>query len=442
MPTGLIVEDNADDLLALADLFREKGFSTETAGDLDRARRLLARGLPEVALINERVGGDAALDMLNDLDPGGIMEIYLMSDCRSIETATRAMQLGVSDYFEKPVDRDRLGAHLDDLVYEIDCAGDGDAVRKNARGLLIGESSGMRRLYRMIRKSAPSKASILVVGESGTGKELVARTIHELSNRARCELVSVNCSAIAGELTESELFGHEKGSFTGAARQHKGFFERAAGGTLLLDEISEMDPALQAKLLRALERDTIRRVGGEKEIGTDVRIIAATNREPDEAIGDGQLREDLYYRLAQFPIRVPPLRDRGDDIELLARHFVEQQNDSSGARKSLDDDVLEAFRLYDWPGNVRELRNAIVHGYLLAGDTLRPEDMPEPIRAAVDGTSASGSPGVGAPMVQVEQQHILKTLDHFEGNKKKTAEALGISVKTLYNRLKQYRDAD
>lgn len=442
MATGLIVEDNVDQLLTLADLFHEKGFATETAEDLGSARKLLARRLPEVVLINERVAGEAALDMLADLDLGGVMELYLMSDCRSIESATRAMRLGVSDYFEKPVDRDRLAAHLDNLVEEIECAGDNDAVQKNARGLLVGESPGMRRLYRLIRKSAPSKASILVVGESGTGKELVARTIHELSDRAHRELVTVNCSAIAGELTESELFGHEKGSFTGAAGQHKGFFERATGGTLLLDEISEMEPGLQAKLLRALETHAIRRVGGEKDIATDVRVIAATNREPEQAIRDGQLREDLYYRLAQFPIRVPPLRDRGDDIERLARHFVEQQNDSSGGRKMLHDDVLEAFRLYDWPGNVRELRNAIVHGYLLADDTIRPEDMPEPVRAAVDGTSASGAPGVGAPMVQVERQHILNTLDHFEGNKKKTAEALGISVKTLYNRLKQYRDAD
>jgi len=442
MPTGLIVDDNTDEVLALSEVFRQRGFSVETAGDLDSARTVLSRRMPEVAILDERVGGEDTLAMLADLDLSGVVDIYLMSDNRSVEAATRAMQLGISDYLPKPVDSQRLAAHLDDLVEEIQRAGDGEAVGKSARGLLIGEARNMQRLYRMIRKAAPSGATILLVGESGVGKELVARSIHELSDRAHRELVTVNCSAIAGDLTESELFGHEKGSFTGATAVHKGFFERAHGGTLLLDEISEMDTALQAKLLRVLESSAVRRVGGEKDIPIDVRVIAATNRDPEDAIRDEQLREDLYFRLAQFPIRVPPLRDRGDDIGLLAQHFLDSCNETAGAAKVFGDDVLEAFRLYEWPGNVRELRNAVIHGHLMAGDTIRNEDLPEPLLDFLDGRDRTARPGVAAPISEVEREHILQALEHFEGNKKKTAESLGISLKTLYNRLKQYADED
>ena len=281
---------------------------------------------------------------------------------------------------------------------------------------------------------------MLIIGKSGTGKELVMRLIHDLSPRSEGELVTVNCSAIARELMESELFGHTKGSFTGAASSHRGFFERAAGGTLFLDEITEMDIALQSKLLRALESGHIRRVGGEKDTAVDVRVIAATNVDPIEAVRDGLLREDLYYRLAQFPLHVPPLRERGNDLELLCNYFLQQQNEEAGIEKSFSEDVAEALRLYDWPGNVRELRNAIIHGHLVAGTVIELDDLPEQIRDVVRGDRAS-STGIGASIADVEREHILATLEHYGGDKKKAAETLGISLKTLYNRLNEYEDS-
>jgi transcriptional regulator with PAS, ATPase and Fis domain len=278
---------------------------------------------------------------------------------------------------------------------------------------------------------------VLITGESGVGKELVALTIHSLSELAACDIVTVNCTAIARDLMESELFGHTKGSFTGATQDHTGFFERASGGTLFLDEIGEMEIGLQAKLLRALESGRIRPVGGERDVAIDVRVIAATNQEPHEAMREGKLREDLFYRLAQFPIQVPPLRKRGDDIDLLADHFLAERNAATGIDKTLDDDVREAFRMYHWPGNVRELKNAVMQSHILAGNVIRLGDLPEELTAAGVGGE---TPPPGAPISEVERRHILKTLDYFDGDKKKAAETLGISLKTLYNRLNEYSD--
>lgn len=348
------------------------------------------------------------------------------------------MRLGVSDYLDKPVDMDHLSQNLRELSDDFNKAVEDDTVLKNARGLLIGETPPMKRLYRLIRKCAPSDASILITGESGAGKELVARTIHDLSERRGNQMVSVNCSAVPSELMESELFGHRKGSFTGATKNHRGFFERASGGTLFLDEITEMDPALQAKLLRVLEVNKIRPIGSEKDLDIDARIIAATNQDPVQAVDDGQLREDLYYRLAQFPLHVPPLRDKADDILLLAEYFLKQQNKDTGIEKSFSQDVRDVFLLHDWPGNVRELRNAVIHGHLLAGETIQVDDLPDGIPSSMPRSGQIVRISVGTPLVEVERRHILSTLAHFEGDKKKTAELLGISLKTLYNRLNKY----
>lgn len=438
MATALIVDDNMDDLLQIADVFRDNGYSVETAQALDRARDCLLKHMPEIAVFNEAVDGKSSLDLLEQLDLSRVMEIYLLTSKPNVRQATRAMRVGVSDYFGKPLDTDRLAANLRQLQDELDRDPD-DTIFKNARGLMVGESPPMQRLYRMIRKCAPSDASVLVSGESGVGKELVAVTLHNLSERAAYDMVTVNCTAIAHELMESELFGHKKGSFTGATKNHRGFFERASGSTLFLDEIAEMDIGLQAKLLRALETGRVRPVGGETDIAIDVRVIAATNREPNEAMEQGQLREDLFYRLAQFPIRVPPLRERGDDIDLLAAHFLASQNAETGVEKSLSDDVHEAFRLYDWPGNVRELRNAVIQSHLLAGSSIELEDIDDKIRLGISG-GGRGSLAAGAPLREVERYHILQTLECFDGDKKKAAESLGISLKTLYNRLNEYRE--
>ena len=436
MSTALIVHDSMDVLLALADVCRDNGYSVETAQDLSRARDLLLKDMPEVAIFSDTVGGDSSLDLLEQVDVSRVMEIYLVSDDRSVGQASRAMRVGVSDYFGEPVDTERLAANLQDLTIDISCEV-GDSIAKDARGLIVGESPPMQRLYRMIRKCAPSDASVLITGESGVGKELVALTIHSLSELAACDIVTVNCTAIARDLMESELFGHTKGSFTGATQDHTGFFERASGGTLFLDEIGEMEIGLQAKLLRALESGRIRPVGGERDVAIDVRVIAATNQEPHEAMREGKLREDLFYRLAQFPIQVPPLRKRGDDIDLLADHFLAERNAATGIDKTLDDDVREAFRMYHWPGNVRELKNAVMQSHILAGNVIRLGDLPEELTAAGVGGE---TPPPGAPISEVERRHILKTLDYFDGDKKKAAETLGISLKTLYNRLNEYSD--
>lgn len=438
MPTALIVDQDMQNLLSLADVFRANGYTAETAQDLKHAREILLKRMPEVALFDERVEDECTLDLLEQVDMAEVVEIYLMSESRSVRSASRAMRLGVSDYLDKPVDKEHLGLNLRELNDEFNKNTEDDTVSKSGRGLLIGETPPMKRLYRFIRKCAPSDASILLTGESGAGKELVARTIHDLSNRSSEQMITVNCSAVPKELMESELFGHKKGSFTGATSNHRGFFERAAGSTLMLDEITEMDPSLQAKLLRVLEANKIRPIGGEKDIDVDVRIIAATNQDPVDAVDDGRLREDLYYRLAQFPLHVPPLRDKADDILLLAEHFLAEQNEASGVGKSFADDVADAFLLHDWPGNVRELRNAVIHGHLLAGDEITVEDLPDGIPSSMPRTGQSVRVSVGTPLAEVERRHILSTLAHFEGDKRKTAEALGISLKTLYNRLNKY----
>jgi DNA-binding NtrC family response regulator len=439
MPVALLVDNDSETLASLATVFREHGYTAEIAQSLERAREILLDRLPEIAMLDEHVGGENSLAMLEELDLAPVIEIYLMSDARSVGSATRAMRAGVTDYFEKPVDEQRLATNLDELERARQEPGDEAPVSKDARGLLIGESKPMQRVYRLIRKCAPTDAYVLVSGDSGTGKELVAQTIHLLSERRAGPFVPVNCSAVPADLIESELFGHRKGSFTGATRDHEGLFELATGGTLFLDEITEMSPDLQAKLLRVLETGTVRPVGGAEDIVVDARVVAATNKDPQESVDSGVLRDDLYYRLAQFPMHLSPLRERGDDIVLLAQHFLDEHNESSGVTKTFSEEAVDALRQHDWPGNVRELRNAVLHGHLLAGSEIEPDDLPDGMPSAVTGDGPYLRIGIGAPLDEVQRRYTLSTLAHYNGNKKRTAEVLGISLKTLYNRLKTYR---
>lgn len=439
MSTALIVDDNAETLVRMANIFREHGYSAETSQSISAARESLLRRMPEVALLNETVDGQSTLDLLLQLDLSRVIELYLMSENATLNVATRAMQVGFSDYFEKPIDESRLKRNLEALSIERSGAGKADqAADKSGQGLLVGDSPPMQRLVRLIRKVAPDDAAVLLAGESGTGKELAAQTLHALSARVDSPFVALNCSAVPAELMESELFGHVKGSFTGATRNHRGIFRRANGGTLFLDEITELSAPLQAKLLRVLETYTVIPVGGEKEVKVDVRIVSATNRDPQEAVEDGTLREDLYFRLAQFPVRVPPLCERGADIELLAEHFLSEQNKERGLSKRFSSKVLEVFNVHGWPGNVRELRNVVIHGHLLAGDEINTEDLPEhlPQSGAVSGSGFRTQ--IGMSLAEVERKHTLATLAHFGGDKKEAARVLGISLKTLYNRLHRY----
>ena len=440
MPHALIVDNDIENVLTLSEVFRECGYSPETAGSLPQAREALSRHTPEIAILNEDVDGDDTLKLLETIDLSPVTEIYLMSDKPTARIAPRAIRIGASDFFRKPVNTDRLARNLRDLSNELSAVATRQRSPAAGGDTLVGASKAMQRLNRLLRKAAPGDASIFLAGESGSGKELVARTIHQLSNRAQNDFVSLNCSALSPGLLESELFGHKKGSFRGATRDHRGYLQRASGGTLFLDEITEMNAGLQAKLLKVLESNEVRPVGGEKEIAVDARIITATNIEPEEAVERGRLREDLYYRLAQFPIRVPALREREGDVVLLAVHFLNECNAQTGQKKTLSIRARQALQAYDWPGNVRELRNAILHSHLLAGSEIRLEDLPGRVSSSNPGDGDYIRLYVGTPLAEIERRTILSTLEHYEGDKKKTAEVLGISLKTLYNRLKLYKE--
>lgn len=304
-------------------------------------------------------------------------------------------------------------------------------------GAMLGASASMQKLYGAIRRVAPTDASVLLLGESGTGKELAAQTIHDLSPRCDKPFLPINCGAIAPQLIESEIFGHEKGSFTGAERQHRGYFERASGGTLFLDEITEMPIELQVKLLRVLESGSFMRIGGHQQLKTDVRIVAASNRDPQAAVAEGALRLDLYHRLNVFPLEIPPLRERRDDIALLARHFIGELNQAHHTDKSITPEALSVWTEHDWPGNVRELRNYLQRAFILADCIIDSAPAKSP--------PASTAPNdrivpivVGTSLADADRQLIFATLKRCGGVKKQTADILGISLKTLYNRLEEY----
>ncbi|HDY85664.1 MAG TPA: sigma-54-dependent Fis family transcriptional regulator [Methylophaga sp.] len=306
-------------------------------------------------------------------------------------------------------------------------------------GSLLGSSAVMHKLYRLIRRVSQTDANVFLIGESGCGKEVAARTIHEQSERANEPMVSVNCAALATDLVESELFGHEKGAFTGAVNQHIGFFEQGGKGTLLLDEITEMPLALQSKLLRVLESGEFRRVGSDVVKQSNVRIIAATNREPEAAIEAGFLREDLYFRLAHFPINIPPLRDRDNDVLELAKHFLAYRNGETQSGKVFSDEVLDIFAEYNWPGNVRELKHCVEKAHILAEDTITSADLP------VLGKSPANEVDnirPGTSIREAEKSLIISTLVACQQNKTKAAKQLGITAKTLYNKLDQYDQSE
>jgi two-component system, NtrC family, response regulator HydG len=316
-------------------------------------------------------------------------------------------------------------------------------------GQLYGDSAAMQDVYRMIEKVAPTEASVLLIGESGTGKELAATAIHGQSSRAKGNFVAINCGGFSPNLIEAELFGYERGAFTGAVRAHRGCFERATGGTLFLDEITEMPIELQVKLLRALETGRFYRVGSEQEMQVDVRVVAATNRDPNQSVTQGLLREDLLYRLAVFPLPLPALRTREADVELLAGHFLDDLNAEAGATKTFSAAARGFLRQYAWPGNVRELKNAVQRAFILAEGEVNfdlPKSTANAGRPHLPVTTSGGGVNlqfaVGMPLDEIEREVIMATLAHCHGRKRETAELLGVSLKTLYNRLNEYRSRE
>jgi two-component system, NtrC family, response regulator AtoC len=445
---ALIVEDDADSAQMMARLVGAEGFSAATARSLRDAKRQMAMQQPDVVLLDLLLPDGNGMSLFDEQELIGNSEVVLMTGHASLETSIQALRYGAADYLVKPVSAKQLQSILSRVtrpsVLRAEVATLSDEIERSGRfGHLVGRAEPMRRIYEQIGRVAGTSVTVFVTGESGSGKEVVARTVHDLSRRRHRPFLAVNCGAISPNLIESEIFGHEKGSFTGAERLHQGFFERAHGGTLFLDEITEMPPALQVKLLRVLETGTFMRVGSTTTMETDVRVIAASNRDLAQAVASGALREDLFYRLNVFPIELPPLRERLLDLPLLVEHFLAEIGAREGTPKHASTAALARLTEYRWPGNVRELRNVLQRAYVMtAGAEIGPEWLPRDVLApaAVPDPAAGRlvQVQVGTRLADAERELILATLAHFGNQKERTAAALGVSLKTLYNRLKEY----
>jgi DNA-binding NtrC family response regulator len=444
----LIVEDDPTTRLGLTELVRTWGFATEAAADGEEALQRITAFRPSIIisdLVMPRMGG---LELLRALkEEGGELTIVILTAQGTVETAVEAIKDGAYDYLTKPIEPQRLKILLDKIVERQDTRREVKVLRRQLRdhgtfGKMIGNSAEMRKVYQVVEQAAPTAASVLIWGESGTGKELVAQTIHQLSPRAQMPFVPINCAAIPETLLESEIFGHEKGAFTGAAERREGCFELADRGTLFLDEIAEMTPATQVKLLRVLQERKFRRLGGRAEQSVDVRVIAATNVNPAEAVKNGKLREDLYYRLNVFAMELPPLRQRKDDLSLLIQAFLAEFNARNGKSvNAVEPAAMKTLEKYHWPGNVRELRNVIERAVILAaGEFIESKHLPPlVIEAAPTATGPAISLEPGTTVEEAEERLILMTLKHTRDNKTRAAEILGISLKTLHNKLNRLR---
>jgi len=454
MSHALIVEDDIETAKAMAELVMAENFTAARAGTLREAQAQIALQHPDIVLVDLQLPDGTGLDLLKDPQLLAESEVVLITGHASLETSVQALRLGAADYLVKPINFKHLRGILSRVMRPATLQAEVESLNAEVEasghfGHLWGRSAPMRAVYQQIGRVAGTSVTVLLTGESGTGKEVVARAIHDLSRRRSKPFLAVNCGAISPNLVESEIFGHEKGSFTGADRQHLGFFERASGGTLFLDEVTEMLPELQVKLLRVLETGTFMRVGSTQVQEGDVRVIAATNRSPLQAIASGKLREDLYYRLSVFPLALPPLRERREDIELLAQHFLQEIGRREGEVKHFTPQAIARLSEYHWPGNVRELRNVVQRAYVMSGDhQVTDQWLPGVAPTATTQTplpadgAAERLPSVtvpmGSSMAEVEKALILATLAHFGHHKERTAAVLGISLKTLYNRLRIY----
>jgi DNA-binding NtrC family response regulator len=444
----LIVEDDPPTRSGLAELVQAWGFLTDEAADGEEAMRKVTTFRPAIIvsdLIMPRMGGAELLralkDQLSDIT------LILLTAQGTIDSAVEAIKEGAYDYLSKPVDPQRLQILLQKAVERQDTLREVRALRRQLReqgsfGRIIGNSPGIRAVYRVIEQSAPTSASVLISGESGTGKELIAQTIHELSPRATFPFVAINCAAIPETLLESEIFGHEKGAFTGATDRRTGVFELAHRGTLFLDEIAEMMPATQVKLLRVLQERIFRRLGGRQEISVDVRVIAATNQNPQDAVHSGKLREDLFYRLNVFALDLPPLRERREDIPLLVQTFLSEFNRTNAKSiRGVDQEAMYLLERYPWPGNIRELRNVIERATILAeSEFIEPRHLPPTLISRGEVTLPTLTIAPGTTVDEAERRLILLTLDHTRNNKTRAAEILGISLKTLHNKLNRMKE--
>ncbi len=443
----LIADDEPTSRRGLQELLTSWGYEVAAAADGEEAFEKASEFRPALIiadLVMPRMDGLALLHALkDDATPPSLI---ILTGQGTIETAVGAMREGAYDYLTKPVDVGRLRLLVEKALEQGAVLKEVKVLRHQVRhlgrlGRLVGNTRAMKEVYRLMELAAPSTAPVLIWGESGTGKELAARTIHDLSPRKQSPFLPINCAAIPETLLESEIFGHEKGAFTGATERRLGCFELADGGTIFLDEIAEMKVPTQAKFLRILQDGNFRRVGGKTEIRVDVRVIAATNKEPTQAVQDGLLREDLYYRLNVFGLYLPPLRDRREDLAPLIQSFLEEFNSKYGkAVTGVDPGTLASLAEHNWPGNVRELRNVLERAILVAqGKVIAAADLPPDFRAMRRGPAPDLVLPVGTTIDAAEKTLIMKTLDQTKQNKTRAAEILGISLKTLHNKLARYR---
>ncbi|MBZ5726880.1 MAG: sigma-54 dependent transcriptional regulator [Acidobacteriia bacterium] len=466
----LIVDDEASQRSGMAAMVSAWDMTAETAAEGNEALQKLEVFPADVILTDLNMPGLDGFGFMQRLrDSGDMPPTIVLTAFGNIETAVRTVhELGAYWFLEKPIQPGtlevlirRAGSHAGLRTENRNL--ERQLSYKGSLGELVGTSPGIQEIFALLQQAGPSKACVLITGESGTGKELVARTIHALSPRRQGPFIAINCAALPETLIESELFGHEKGSFTGASERRAGCFEIAQHGTLLLDEIGEMPMQTQAKLLRILEDSKVRRLGGKTEFEVDVRLVAATNKEPEEAVRSGHLREDLYYRLNVFHVHLPPLRERKMDIQPIAEALMADLNRKHDCRVAgITPEVLESFERHSWPGNVRELRNVLERAVILAGEgMIELNHLPAFLRARTATAAAGAAPGavaaapsatpapaaseegvlhlhVGTTVEEAEKGLILRTLEHTRNNKTRAAEILGISLKTLHNKLKEY----
>lgn len=436
----LVVDDDRAHMTMLVAMLGSWGYEVDTADDGAMAVARVRERAYDVVLTDVRmaeVDGIEALRRIKSYNP--YLPVLIMTAYSSVDVAVQALKAGALDYLHKPLDFKELRGGLERALEHggvqrsvQDGGGTADPV-----SAMIGDSPPMRELAAMIRAVAPSEASVLILGESGTGKELVAKALHEGSPRKKRSLVTVNCAALAENLLESELFGHEKGAYTGAQRQRDGRFVQADGGTLFLDEIGEMAPALQAKLLRALQQGEVQRLGSDRSIRVDVRVLAATNRDLEAEVRDGGFREDLYYRLNVIALRVPALRERPEDIPLLARHFLHRFAERNRKTyRGFSPRVMDLMLHYDWPGNVRELENVVERAVILSpGEFVTENDLPASLRGAEKSSTVTVG---GHSLEDAEREAIARTLEQVGNNKSEAARVLGVTRVTLRSKMKKF----
>lgn len=443
----LIVDDEATARSALAEILGDEGYKVRTASDGFRALAVVDEFAPDVVITDIKMPGMDGLELLarlRELDPE--IGVILVTAFGAVGPAVQAMRLGATDYLTKPLNSDELLVILEHAFESADLRKDVRRMREQLADRvkfdnLVGESQEMQQVFKSVAQVAPTRATVLITGESGTGKELVASAIHHHSERAGRPFVKLHCAALAESLLESELFGHERGAFTGAERRRVGRFEQADGGTLFLDEIGEIPATTQVKLLRVLQEHEFERVGGNQPVKVDVRIVAATNRDLKAMVEQGKFREDLYYRLNVIQLELPPLRRRRGDVMGLAHHFLEKFSAQSGRSLRFDDQVARLLSRYDWPGNVRELENVIERAVVLAeGSVILLRHLPNEVQAAFG--EDSRVPRIpGSSLAEIERYAILETLALVGGSTTRASEMLGISVRKIQYRLHDYAEA-